>query len=211
MNARARVATSMALLFLAIGSTAWAEATRTLLTVKGDTATATFDSIDPETPCLQNFAIAVASDLMQKQLPGGKAITVNTMLIVVQKDVCLDFLLFSAQGETTTQSFALASDLSSATLSTTVTVFDELTHQLYDFDVNLTWIAQDTPVFENVKETFRDPELGLKIMSHVRGRHVAAEATGTLVGLGRNFALEPSVSAELQTENLGTLIIEKTT
>jgi hypothetical protein len=40
--------------------------------VKGDTAIAGFDAADPEDPCIRNSAFVVASDLMEKQKPGGK-------------------------------------------------------------------------------------------------------------------------------------------
>jgi hypothetical protein len=63
--------------------------------------------------------------------------------------------------------------------------------------------------FQRSKETFRDKELGIMIKSTLKGRHAAAEATGTVRGLGQNFTPEPSESAELQTQNDGTIVIGK--
>jgi hypothetical protein len=133
---------------------------------------------------------------------------VRTVLVVGQRDGCLGVPLFSGQGETPEQSFQFS--LSSATLTTTVTVFDSISFQDYDFDVDLTWTATGAPVFHHDKETFRDKELGIKIQTQLRGRHAPAVATGTVVGLGQNFTPEPSDSAELQTDNNGTITIEKT-
>jgi hypothetical protein len=140
--------------------------------------------------------------------PNGSTLFVRTLLVVGQRDVWLGLSLLSAEGETPQHAFQFASDLSSATLSTTVTVFDVVSQQFYDFEVNLTWTAQGAPVSHHCKETFHDKELGIK--TQLRGTHVDAEATGTIVGLGQNFTPEPSVSAELQTQNSGTVIVEKT-
>jgi hypothetical protein len=48
------------------------------------------------------------------------------------------------------------------------------------------------------------------IKTQLRGKHIEASATGTIVGLGQNFTPEPSSSAELPTRNDGTLLIEWT-
>jgi hypothetical protein len=204
------IALVTAWLFVSPSSPGRADTITLHLKVKGDTAVASFDTTDPEDPCIQSFVSVVASDVIEKQLPDGKTVRFRTPLIVSQRDVCLGINLLSAEGETPRQSFQCANDLRSATLRTTVPVFDSLTLQFYDFDVDLTWIAQGAPVFHHCKETFRDKELGLRINSHLRGRHAAAEAIGTIVGLDRNLTPGPSVSDELQTENAGTIIIEKT-
>jgi hypothetical protein len=146
---------------------------------------------------------------MEKVSPGGGPISmVRTTLVVGQTEVCVGVTLFSGQGETPEPSFQFS--LSSATLTTTVPVFDSISRQVYDFDVVLTWTATGTPVSHHDKETFRDKELGIKIKTQIRGRHAPAEAVGTVVGLGQNFTPESSDSAELQAENNGTIIIEKT-
>jgi len=48
------------------------------------------------------------------------------------------------------------------------------------------------------------------IVSQLRGIHADAVATGTVVELGQNFTPEWSTSAELQTQNDGTVVIEMT-
>ena len=209
MNFWARIALLALWLLVGPSLTGWADTTTSHFKVKGDTAVVSFQATDPQEPCLENFVSVVASDLMEKVSPeGGPTSTVRTMLIVGQVDVCLGISLFSGQGETPEHAFQFS--LSSATLTTTVPVFDSISRQMYVFDVDLTWIAQGAPVSHHDQETFRDKELGIKINTHLRGRHAPAVATGTIVGLGRNFTPEPSTSAELQTQNNGTVIVEKT-
>jgi hypothetical protein len=148
---------------------------------------------------------------MQKISPGGEPTSmVGTVLVVAALDVCQGITLLSGGGEASDQAFRLAGDLSAATLSTTIRVLDTVSFQIITFDVNLTWTATGEPVFEQTKEMFRDRDLGLLIVTQIRGWHAPAVATGTVVGLGRNFTPEPSTSAELEKVNDGTIVIEMT-
>jgi hypothetical protein len=72
---------------------------------------------------------------------GGPTSAVQTVLIVGQIDVCLRITLVNGQGETPEHRFQFASDPSSAAISTTVPAFDSISLQMYDFGVNLTWVA----------------------------------------------------------------------
>jgi hypothetical protein len=207
MNPWARVGTFTAVLFFAVGSTAWAKTTKTKFQVKGDTAIAVFQATAPDDPCIENFVSVVASELMEKQKPGGTTETTRTVLVAGRTHTCFGITLFSGQGETTEHSFQFS--LSSATLTATVLMFDSVSFQSYEFDVDLTWTAEGPAVFHTCKETLRDKDLGIKIMTHLRGRHAPAEAVGTVIGVGENFTPGPSDEAELQTQNDGSIIIEK--
>jgi hypothetical protein len=55
---------------------------------------------------------------------GGPTSAVQTVLIVGQIDVCPRITLVNGQGETPEHRFQFTSDLSSATISTTVSAFD---------------------------------------------------------------------------------------
>lgn len=172
---------------------------------------ATFEAFNPDDSCIQHFVTVVASDLMEKVSPvGGPTTEGRTLLIVGQTDVCLGITLVSGQGETSQHSFQFASDLRSATLEATVVVFDSVSLQDYDFDVYLTWTATGAMVSHHSKEMIHVKELGLKIITHLRGRHAPAVASGIVLGLGINFTPEPSDNADLQTENNGSIVIEKT-
>jgi hypothetical protein len=217
------IALLAAWLLVGIGAPGGADTTKSHFKIKGDTAVASFQATDPQDPCIESFVSVVASDLMEKVSPGGgPTSTVRTVLLVGLRDPCLDISTMSAEGETPEHTFRIAHDLSSATLRATVPVFNLSDLQWYTFEVDLTWTAQGEATRHHDKETFRDKDLGLKITSHLRGKHAEAQATGTVVAvevpltplpavqLGQNVTPEPSDTAELQTENNGTIIIEKT-
>src|SRR5262249_2506033 len=121
-------------------------------------------------------------------------------------DVCQNLVLFLGQGETAQQTLRIAGNLSSATLTATVTVFDVISTLPYTFAVNLTWTAQGPVETHNDHEIFRDASL--LINTQIRGSHAVAVATGTVVGLNQNLTPAPSISAELQTQNDGTVVIQ---
>jgi hypothetical protein len=218
-----RIAPLAAWLLVGIGSPGSADTTKSHFKIKGDTAVASFQAIDPQDPCLEYFVSVVTSDRMEKVSPGGgPTSTVQTVLLVGLRDPCLDISTMSAEGETPEHAFQIAHDLSFATLRATVPVFNLSDLQWYTFAVNLTWMAQGKATRHHDKETFHDKDLGLKITSHLRGEHAKAQATGTVVAvdvpltqfpavrLGQNVTPEPSDTAELQTQNSGSIIIEKT-
>jgi hypothetical protein len=74
----------------------------------------------------------------------------------------------------------------------------------------LSWKATAKAEFVHTKETFQDPELGIKITAQSRGRLAEAVATGMVVGDGQNFTPEASDTATIQKQNDGVLTIQKT-
>jgi hypothetical protein len=206
---RAYVAASLAAFALiAVGFMARANTISSHFSVKGNMAIAQFETTNPTNGCIRYFVSVVASDLMQKVSPGPRTLQVGTVLVVSAQDVCQGFVFFSGEGETSQQSLKIAGNLSSATLSATVTVLDTVSFQLFTFVVNLTWTAQSPFEAHHDKEMFRDRSLGIFINSQIRGLHVVAQATGTVVGLGQNFTPQHSFNAELQTQNDGTVVIQ---
>gem|GEM_PF-1547345 len=75
----------------------------------------------------------------------------RTLLVVIQRDVCTDSLLFSGEGETSNQTREVAGDLSLATLTATVPVADAISRQTFTFEVNLVWKATGNPQFLHSK------------------------------------------------------------
>jgi hypothetical protein len=214
MTSRKRWSKSVFILSLLLAATWTANAADAANTVenfrlKGNTATALFQAADPLDPCLENVASVVASDTIEKVLPGGRTAALSTVLAVIQRDVCTDFLLFSGVGDTADSTLEVASDLSSATLTATVPVLDTLSHQTFPFHVNLVWQATRKGVFQNTKETFKDKDLGIMITTFTRSRQAPATATETVFGDGQNFTPEASDDATIQKENDGTHFVEK--
>jgi hypothetical protein len=92
-------------LLLAASSAATAATTVSNFRLKGNTATAMFDPLDPLDSCLENFVSVASSDLIEKVLPNGRTAALRTVLVVIQRDVCTDTVLFSGDGEATTHNF----------------------------------------------------------------------------------------------------------
>src|SRR5439155_6932917 len=113
---------------------------------------------------------------------------------------CTGVLLFDGMCETAAQSFQVAEDLRSVTLSAQVPVDDAVTRLTYSFQVNLTFQAIGAAEFLHSKEMFVDRELGI-IVTQLVGFIAPATATGTVFGLGQNFTPEPSDTATIQKEN----------
>jgi hypothetical protein len=197
-------------LLLAGGSAAHA-AEVTNFRLKGDSATALFQAADPSDPCLENVVSVASAEKIQKvSPPGSQTPAPSTVLTVVQVDVCTNTILFVGVGDTTSHSFQVAGNLSSATLTATVLVVDLVSQQGFTFQVNLVWTATGKPQFLHSKETFRDPDLGIRIRTLIHGRQVEAIATRTVVKGAENFTPEISDTATIQKESDGSLIIEKT-
>jgi hypothetical protein len=207
-----RTGTCAALLLVTWAFPSDAKTTASHFDLKGDTAVATFDIVSASDPCLENFVFIFASDEIQKISPGQKSTTVRASLVVSQVDNCTGIPLLSGEGQPDMQVFRMDRNSATlATLTTTIPVFDFLTFQVYDFDVNLTWRATVPAERHHDHEYFRDRTAGILINTQVRGLHAPAVATGTVFGFGQNFTPEPTTNTELQTDNTGSVTIERTT
>jgi hypothetical protein len=187
-----------------VAPAAQAGTTVTKLRIKGDTVTATFEEVDRDNSCLLNFVTVTSAERIEKMRPDGRTEDVRTVLSVTQLDICTGEKLFDGAGLTSTHAFTVAGDLHSAELTATVTLFNDLSGTTSDFQVNLTWEATTKAVITNIKESIRDRELGIRIKSNFKSRMREAVATGTVVGIGRNFTREPSDEATIQRQNSGT-------
>lgn len=178
--------------------------------LRGNTATAIFRTLDAQNPCVENFVSVVTSDLIEKVSPGGKTVTLGTALTIFQANTCTQTLLFDGFQEVATQTFRLAGDVSSATLSFTSPIFDDVLDQVVNVQVNLAFTANGKAQNLHSKDTFEDPELGIKILLKTRSMLAEATASGTVVVDGYNFTQQPTTNATIQKQNDGTLSITKT-
>jgi len=211
------VAILAALLLVGSANTARAETMVSHFKIKGETIVASFHATNPDDPCVEFFVSVVASDLVERTSPPkSKVAQPSVVLIVGWTDSCLGITLFSGQSEPLQEPpiLQIARDLRSATLRATVPVFDLMSLQFYDFDVDLTWTGRGPAVRQNSKETFRDRDLGIFIKTHLKGVARPAEAVGTVVGLVEgvqvNVTPEPTADAEIQRRDDSSLVIEKT-
>jgi hypothetical protein len=196
------------LMLLGSISVARADATATNFKITGETVTASFEASDPADPCLRDTVIVISGNSVEKVSPGGKkTASKQTLLIVVQEEICLGISLLNGAGTTSQHSLNIKT-ADSASLTATVPVADSISQQIIDFSVNLTWTATGPAVTEYHKEMFRDRDLGILVITGLRGSHAPAVATGSVVAAGSNFTPEPSTGAEIQTQNEGTLTVQ---
>src|SRR3954452_1977705 len=156
-----RTGTCAALLLVTGAFPSDAKTTASHFEVKGEAAVATFAEVSASDPCLENFVFIFASDETQKVSPGPKSTTVKTSLVVNQVDTCSGISLFSGEGVADMQVFRM--DRNSAilaTLTTSIAVFDFLTFEVHDFDVNLTWRATAPAERHHDHEYVRDRTAG---------------------------------------------------
>jgi hypothetical protein len=196
-------------LLVGLGVTGWAETTATHFKVQGDTVAALFQATDPN-PCVEFQVGLIASDEMLKLSPdGGPETRVQTVLVVAGTDICENIDFVHGTGSTEVQAaFHVTGNLSTAALRATVPVFDLVSQQVINFDVNLTWTATGKPVVHHGTETIRDEDLDIFVTAHFPGKLAPAVASGTVVAFGVNFTPEPSVRAEIQTQNDGIVTIQ---
>jgi len=202
-----RTATCVALMTVGWAAAAEAQTTASHLKIKGDAVHATFFSVDP-TNCIETTVFVISHETTRKVSPGQKTTTIATELVVTRFDVCTGLEIFFGEGTGAVTNLRIAGNLRTATVTDTVAVVDNAgsTHL---FTVNLTWAAIGPAVRNHEHELFRDEDLGLFINSQVRGKLVPAVATGIVSGLGDNWTPEPSTSAEILTQNVGQVIIER--
>lgn len=164
-------------LLFAANSAATATTTVTNLRLKGDSVTALFRSTSAD-GCIVTFVSVGASDLIEKVSATGSTTSARVTVFVVQTDVCqedgpVDFVV--ADGEDTNPTFKVAGNAHTATLTGSIVVLDIVGSRFLTLQLNLTWTATEKPEFTDTKETFKDPELGIKIKTKSRG--IFAEAT----------------------------------
>src|SRR4029453_6351259 len=82
-------------LLLAVAPTAEATTTVSDFRLKGNTATAIFEAVDPSNSCLLNFVSVASADQIERVLQGGRTQLLRTTITVIQVDTCNDLLLFS--------------------------------------------------------------------------------------------------------------------
>lgn len=196
-------------LLLATATVTHAGTTISDVRVKGNTATAIFSSVDPVNPCLLQFASIVSADRLEKTTSTGKILVFKTTLSVSKFDTCTGDLLFIGEGSTSTHSFFVASDLTSAEVTATVPVLDALSGSTENFSVSLTWNATTRGVVTNSVDSFKDKDLGIKIKTYSHSTAAEAVAVGEVFGIGFNFTPSPSDSATIQRFNDGTHSVQK--
>jgi hypothetical protein len=183
--------------------TAHAKSDVTIFHVKGDAATAFFESLDG---CIVTDVTLNCLNGTIDELPGGKTSNLLVGVIISVFNQCTGFLVIDGNGSTVDASFQVAVDLSSATATATVPFFDTLSGNLFNVDVNAVWTGIG-PV-QHIDRTYHDNSPGFVADGHFSGFTNTANATATITDGTTNFTPEPALSAEIDKNTIGNIQVQ---
>jgi len=125
--------------------------------LKGPTAIAPFISASG---CIYTETAVMASVPRIRVEPGPAEPLSFAAVSIFQYDTCTDTLLYSAYGDTaplSSEEFQISSTLDSATLNTTINVFDEASSTAFNVDVDVTWLSTGPVMRQHGNEHFHTP------------------------------------------------------
>ena len=191
---------------MGLASTADASAQVTIEQVSGDSALATFHSVD-SSGCVitDTFVFASAGEIHDP--PGGPAGFQVTGVAVSQFDQCQGLLLKTGLGTSNNMSFQLARDMSSATLSATVPVDELVSGTTFNVSVSLNWTGTGDAVHQVSNSHERAP--GYTAKTHFNGTFRAGQASGSVSDGVTNYAVGPSIDVTfLEQSSTGAVSVQ---
>ena len=203
MKRRLLIALCVSLLFL-FGAPAFAHAQTTQMFGKGSVAFATFQSTD-STGCFVTQVFIGDSLETQHTPPGSPQYTPVLTVEVDQFNLCNPTALLSGQGITGTFTSSIANNLSSASLSTTIGLFDFISGNNLNVTVNLNWTGTGD-VQHGTSATHYNAN-GTTIISVAHGAFRSGQASGTVSDGMTNYTPLPDNSATLENIRDGTITI----
>jgi hypothetical protein len=161
---------------------------------QGLSADAFFDSFDV-TGCVETDAGVSAVDGRIKMMGGGPEVTSSAFVFISQYDNCSQTVLLNAFGSATLPAGAFQIDkkLTSATLHTSVDVFDSVSGTTFPTDISLSWTGTGPISAEHNHFIFRTP--GFRENETFSGKFNPATASGSVTAGGTNFSPSPAVSS----------------
>jgi hypothetical protein len=172
---------------------------------KGQTADAFFSSVDPS-GCVFTEVGVFAVDGRVKET-GHPAVSSEAFIFISQFDACTDTLLLAADGSATLApgEFQIDQQLTTASLNTTIEVFDFVSGTSFPVDVSVSWTGVGATF--RIKDHFQIKTPGFKVNSRFDGTFREATASGTVSDGTTNFTPEPAVFAELGSVKQGEVVI----
>jgi hypothetical protein len=172
----------------------------------GKNAQAFFTSLD-STNCVETDVFVFAEDTKFQQPPGRGSPESDANLGISKYDSCTQTQLINAfgfafLGPTDLQ---IVRTLGSATLNTTIDVFDSVSGNSFSVSVSLTWTAFGVPTLENFHDFFKTQ--GFIVDEHFHGTTRAANASGTVSDGTTNFTPQASIDALLASVRSGSVFI----
>ena len=171
---------------------------------KGQSANAHFSSVDPS-GCIYTDVFVYASEQIIATQPGPGTPSSGASLSILQFDACTGTQLIGADGfaSLTGPDFQVSKKLNSATLNTTVNVFDYLTGTSYDVSIALTWTGI-SPLGRQTSE-FHYQFAGCHQNYHNNGTFRFAQASGSVSDGVTDFAASPSADASISSAKSGSV------
>jgi hypothetical protein len=176
---------------MGLASTADASAQVTIEQASGDSAVATFHSVD-SSGCVITDTFVFASVGEIHDPPGAPAEFQITGVGLSQFDQCQGLLLKTGLGSSRSAlSFQLARDMSSATLSATVPVAEFVSGTTFNVSVSLNWTGTGDAAHQASNSHERAP--GYTAQTHFNGTFRAGQASGSVSDGVTNYAVGPSI------------------
>lgn len=146
----------------------------------GQFAGAYFSSADPSNECIITDVSVFGDDGRVRMGSGKPGVGSAAGVYISQYDYCNEELLVAADGFTglDADDFQIDRQLNSATLHTTITVYDWVSDTTYPVDVDVNWTGTGDPYRESGGSRYNTP--GFKYNSHFQGTFRSAEVSGSV-------------------------------
>jgi len=172
----------------------------------GNSVDAFFETFD-ESGCVGTFVFVFANKGKFQSPPGPGSTSGFAEIFIDQFDFCSETSLLSASGGISLDNGAFQIDrsLTSASLNTTIRVFDFISGTEFDVNIDLAWVGVGDLSRSTFHSHFKSP--GCAINERFRGSFRSAQASGTVFDGGTNFTPNPTDAAGLFSTSNGTLFI----
>jgi len=123
----------------------------------------------------------------------------QAVITLVETDECVDEILLQAVGKANLKADELqvAPDLSSATLTSRIRLRDAISKNSIDLDLDLSWQAVEPPTVSMTNVEVEEPGQIVRLDRRATRTLRSAEAAGSIVAQGKDFAPEPATEATL--------------
>ncbi|HLE16220.1 MAG TPA: hypothetical protein VI776_15840 [Anaerolineales bacterium] len=160
-----------------------------------------------EGDCVATFVGVFANDGKFQSPPGSPGEGIFADVFIDRFDFCTETSLLSAFGSTMldNSAFSINQHLSSASLNTSIEVFDFVTETSFAVDVNVNWTGTGDLIRQS--SSFKSITPNCKFMDSFRGTFRGAEASGVVSDGITNFTPEPTSDASLSNTRSGTLVV----
>lgn len=173
---------------------------------RGPSALASFSSVDPS-GCISTSVFVIASDAVLQDTPGQPTEATFASVSVFQYDACTGISLLDASGSTSLAEpdFLVGTKLKSATLNTTVRLFDYLSGESFDVSISLNWSASGPLTSQISTSHFHSSACIINTRSV--GTLRSAVVSGNISNGRTNFTPEASYDASIWMVRSGNVVI----